>query len=73
MNFPELDDIDELSEKNMTKKTIALIRGLYKISDHFYEMNIETVKTIYTKLIEALDEADDMDSFGTEGWRQFIE
>jgi hypothetical protein len=73
MTFAKAEDIDELSDVQVINQTISLIRGLSKISNHFREVPAEYVREIYRKLVEALDEADDMESFGAEGWRYNIE
>jgi hypothetical protein len=73
MSFPLAEDIDDLTDAAIANKTILLIRGLSKVSDHLRDVDPQYVRDLYVAITEVLDEADGEDSFGTEGWRHFVE
>jgi len=73
MSFPVLEDIDDLSDDAVVRVTIDLIRSLSKVATHLRDVDPDYVRELLRGMTIALDEADDMDSFGTEGWRLFLD
>ncbi len=73
MTFVKPIDIDELSDREITNQLIGLVRGLSKVANHFRDVSVDQNREFLSKLLEFLDEADDSNSFGSEGWRYFLE
>ena len=73
MTFPVSADIDDLTDEAVIKNTISIVRGLAKVANHLRDVDPDYVRELLRGMIDALDEADGMDSFGTEGWRDFIQ
>ena len=43
-----------------------------KLKEHATDTSPDVVEFILTALVDALDETDGDDAFGTEGWKQFF-
>lgn len=72
MTFVKEEDIEELTDSAVTNQLASLVRQLPKIASHFRDMP-EYNRDILAGLLKTLDEADDLGTFGTEGWRYFLE
>ncbi len=73
MNFCGKNDVDDLTDNAVVKQINSIVVGLYKTRDHTRDIDPDYARGFLTNLIAALDEMDEMDSFGTEGWRNFID
>jgi transcriptional/translational regulatory protein YebC/TACO1 len=73
MIFAKAEDVEELSDNAATTQLVNLSRGFSKIANHFRDTPAEENREILSKLLEILDEADDVNVFGSEGWRYFFE
>ncbi len=65
-------EIDDLNDREVTLHLSKLIRGLSRNVAHLRDVEPEYLRTLYAKMVQALDEADEMNSFGSEGWREFL-
>lgn len=72
MVFPEYEQISDLTDEALTRTIVQIGKGLSESADFITDMPREEKIDLLEYLIEGLDACDDMDRFGTEGWRELF-
>lgn len=69
MSFPETDELEDLTPVALKKHLLTLIRRLYENREAIADMDEELQMQLYSNIVDVLDDSDNSDAFGTEGWR----